>query len=201
MKTKIGSLLTVGLCLLALSAAAQSTNTPLPAPPQNAGTFFSSVADYFASFNTNLDESVFAARGKLWTGADSIQGGNVSLANSLGLSYNIYQPTNSAVRLGAESVTRNSGVAGTLVSEQIGPQINFVIHDTTITGYGDGLYNFDPASHVNKKGKTIKDNPLGAEIGLRLQKALTVHTFAGTGVGAQLPKPRQVFQVFAGFTF
>jgi hypothetical protein len=30
---------------------------------------------------------------------------------------------------------------------------------------------------------------------------LTDHTFAGTGIGARLPKNEQVFQVFAGFTF
>lgn len=197
MKTKLLILSLVSA--LGLSAPAQ-TNTP-PAPPENSGTFFSSVADYFSSFNTNLDDPVSASRGSLWTGADSIQGGKVSLANSLGLSYNVYQPSNAPVRFGFESVTRNSGVAGTLVSEQVGPRLSFIVHDTTITGYADPLYDFDPDTHVNAKGKTITDGAFKVEIGLRLQKQLTTHTFAGTGIGAQLPKAKQIFQVFAGFTF
>ncbi len=186
--------------------AQTSTNDPAPPattppPASGSGSFFSSVAGYFSSFNTNMDGSVAAARGSLWTGADSLQGGNVPLANSLGISYNLYQPSNSPVRIGIESVTRNSGVAGTLVSEQFGPNLKFIIHDVTLTAYADPLYDFAAQATKNAKGKTIAADRFGCEIGLRLQKQLTEHTFAGTGIGARLPKNEQVFQIFAGFTF
>jgi hypothetical protein len=210
MKPKLFFSLVLGFVLaLGSSALAQTPPVP-PAPTATApaasdapagGSFFNSVEGYFASFNTNLDASTSAARGSLWTGADSIQGGNVALANSLGLSYNLYQPSNSPVRIGFESVTRNSGVAGTLVSEQAGPELKFIIHDVTLTAYADGLYDFAAQDTKNAKGKTVSADRIGVEIGLRLQKQLTEHTFAGTGIGARLPKNQQVFQVFAGFTF
>lgn len=184
------------LAALTIPSAQAQTVTNQPT-----GNFFNSVTGYFTSFNTNLEASTAAARGSLWTGADSLQGGDVPLANSLGLSYNLYQPAASPVRLGFESVTRNSGVAGTIVSQQIGPNLKLIVHDVTITAYADPLYDFAATDTKNAKGKTVKADRIGCEIGLRLQKQLTEHTFAGTGVGARLPKNTQVFQVFAGFTF
>lgn len=163
--------------------------------------FFNSLGSYFTSFNTNLDSAVAESRGSLWTGADSLQGGNTPLANSLGLAYYLYAPTNSQARIGLESVTRNSGVAGTLVSEQAGFELGFIVHDVTICIYGDGLYDFQPETHLNKKGKKLTDSPFDGEIGLRIRKNLTEHTYIGTGIGAQLPQNRQVFSVFTGFTF
>jgi hypothetical protein len=214
MKPKFLSLLTVGLSLLTVPVLTSSAQTPpagsagvspaAPAPGNApaSGNFFNSVAGYFTAFNTNLDASTAAARGSLWTGADSLQGGDVPLANSLGLSYNVYTPgSNSPVRIGIESVTRNSGVAGTLVSEQFGPELKFIVHDVTLTAYADPLYDFAAQPTKNAKGKSVAADRFGVEIGLRLQKQLTDHTFAGTGIGARLPKNEQVFQVFAGFTF
>lgn len=214
MKTISRIVLVLGL-LLGLNARAQTTppapgTAAVPAAPATAtasapasGSFFDSVAGYFTSFNTNLDAPTAAARGSLWTGADSLQGnGTIPLANSLGLSYNIYQPATSPVRIGFESVTRNSGVAGTLVSEQIGPNLKLIVHDVTLTVYADPIYDFAATDTKNAKGKVVAHaDRIGAEIGLRLQKQLTEHTFAGTGIGARLPKNQQVFQVFAGFTF
>jgi len=160
----------------ALTSRAQSTNS--------VGSFFGTVQSYFTSFNTNLDTTFASERGSIWTGVDSIQGGSVALANCLGASYKVYKG------LSLESVTRNSGIAGTVVSEQSGLGLNFVIHDTKLTGYADFGYALGEA----------KDKLYG-ELGLRVQKALTEHTFAGVSVGAQLPANRQVFSAFAGFTF
>jgi len=192
MKTKLCTLVTVGLCLLGLNSIAQTAPPPATAPAASSdtGNFFTSVQSYFTSFDTNNDSTFATARGELATGVDSTQGG-VPLANSLRLSYNVYKPTNSAVQLSLESVTRNSGIAGTLVSEQFGLGVNFIIHDAKLTLYGDGGYNFNG----------VKSDKYFAEIGARAEKALTTHTFAGVGIGAQLPANRQVFQVFAGFTF
>lgn len=174
----------IGVALLA--ATVIHAQTPPPTPPN----FFGSVTGYFTSFNTNYDASVAAARMSLWTGADSLQGAGVPLANSLGLSYNIYAPTNSSLRLSIENVIRNSGVAGTIVSDQIGGGVGFIFHDTKFTAYADGGYDFI----------ATKDRFYG-EGGLRLQKNLTENTFAGIGIGVQFPQNRQIEQVFAGFSF
>jgi len=185
----------IGVAAMLATVSRAQTNSP-------DGNFFSSVTGYFTAFNTNLEADVFAARGQLWTGADSLQGnGTVPLANSLGLSYNVYQPATSPVRIGFESVTRNSGVAGTIVSEQIGPNLKLIIHDVTLTIAADPFYDFAVQDTKNAKGKTVHASRIGAEVDLRLQKQLTSHTFAGTGIGVQLPKNRQIFQVFAGFSF
>lgn len=170
-------IVTVGVTLLGSKAEGQSNATP-------AGSFFGTVQNYFTSFNTNLDATFATERGSLWTSFDSIQGGRVPLANSLGLSYNVFKA------ISAESVTRNSGIAGTVLSEQVGLGLNFIVHDTKLTGYADGGYAFSEPSQK-----------LYGEIGLRVVKALTEHTFAGVGIGLQVPANRQVLSASVGFTF
>ena len=167
-----------------------------PAPPANSGSFFQSVTGYFTSFNTNLDGTFLQEHGSIWTGVDSIQGGPVPLANSIGLSYDLYRPTNSAVRISVENVLRNSGVAGTVLSEGMGLGMSWVVHDTKLTAYLDGVYGVGGEA-ANAK---FMDR-LNAEIGLRVQKALTDHTFAGVGFAVQLPSNRQVLSATVGFTF
>ena len=174
MKRIIGK--TIGLiglaALIGFSAGAQTNSS-----------FFSSVQSYFTSFNTNLD-STFQSKAQLWVGADSIQGGISPMANSIGLSYSIWKAVS------VESVTRNAGVAGTVVSSQLGLGLSFVVHDAKITAYGDAGYAFaEPGQKFY------------GELGVRVQKALTEHTFALVGIAAQLPQNRQVLTVGAGFTF
>jgi hypothetical protein len=164
-----------------VTATAQSTNQP--------PSFFNTALSYFTSFNTNLDSTFADAKGSIWTGVDSMQGARTPLANALGLSYRVYD------LISLESVTRNAGVAGTVVSQQFGPSLNFIVHDAKLTLYTHAGYELDAPS-----GSKLKDKIFG-EIGVRVCKALTAHTFAGVGVGAQLPKNTQVFQAFAGITF
>lgn len=191
MKRKL--MLVAILGVSALSAVAQ-TNPPV-APPN----FFESIGGYFTSFNTNYLATFGEHKISLATGVDSLQGnGTVPLANSLRLSYNLIQPTinltnTTGLVLGLEEVTRNSGVAGTIVSQQAGFKAGFVVVDTEIDGYVDGGYNF--YNDVNTKQKIF------CEFGLRVQKALTLNTYAGVGLGEQVPINRQIGQVFAGFTF
>jgi hypothetical protein len=217
MKNKIKSLVTVAVIAagILLNAKAQtpppSSGTVSPpflvgpatdAPPvPTAGSFFGSVQSYFTSFNTNLDSTFSLERGEAWAGVDSIQGGAVPLANCFGLSYNVYSPTpaggtgpttGAPLQISVESITRNSGVAGIVVSQAGGVGLSFIVHDAKLTLYADGVYN------LTAKGG---DSKLCAEIGLRAKKALTEHTFAFIGVGAQLPKNAQVFSAGAGFTF
>lgn len=189
----------ITLLILVLSATAfvtrAQTSITNPPPPS----FFSSVGSYFTSFDTNYLVTFGSHRLTLAVGVDSLQGnGTVPLANSLRLSYNILQPTTSPTNttgliLGLEEVTRSSGVAGTIVSQQIGLQAGYVIVDTEVQGYIDGGYNF--FDDVNTKEKIF------CEFGIRIEKALSLNTFAGIGLGEQIPINRQVGEVFTGFTF
>jgi hypothetical protein len=115
------------------------------------------------------------------------------LANELGLDYKIWK------QVAVESVTRNSGIAGTLVSQQLGLNLSFVIVDTKLTLYGDGGYEFAdfPGAVVQPKTR----DRLYGEFGLRVAKALTLHTYTQIGIGVQLPKSAQVFMAAVGFTF
>jgi hypothetical protein len=164
------------------------TSAQTAPPPPNNSSFFSSVTGYFSSFDTNNDTTFSANKGSVWTGVDSIQGGTTTLANALGIDYKLFGP------VAVESVTRNSGIAGTLVSENIGFHLSFVVHDTELQLYASGGYDMETA--VRKTG-----DRLFGEFGLRVRKALTTHTYAGVGIGAQVPANRQVFQAFAGFVF
>jgi hypothetical protein len=177
------TLLAFLLLAMCVSAFAQ-TNPP---PPASAQSFFSSVQNYFTAFNTNLDDT-FQSRGNFWTGVDSIQGGDTPLANALGLSYTLYK------KIDAHSVTRTGGVAGGLISQQAGLGLSFVVHDARLTLYADAGYELEGAH------KSLSDRLYG-EVGVRASKALTEHTYAGVGIGGQFPANRQVFSVFAGFTF
>jgi len=182
----------IGVAILAATVThAQTTN----------GTFFNSLEGYFASFNTNLDSTFATERLEVATGVDSVQNGSVPLANSLRLSYAVYQPSNGVTQVSIENVVDNSGLAGTIVSEQAGIGFGFIVHDTKLTGYLDGLYDFNPQTSVNKKGKTVTDSAIGAEVGVRVEKAMTLHTFSGIGLGVVLPRNEQKFQAFTGFTF
>jgi hypothetical protein len=179
MKKITSILLALSVCLLVSTSKAQTSTPP------TAGSFPETVLNYFKTFNTNLDSTFGSSKGTIWTGVDSLQGAKVPLANNLGIAYDVVG------NLSLESGTRNGGVAGTIISEQFGLGYSFIVHDTKLTVYADGGYNFDALG---------KDRFYG-EIGLRVMKALTEHTFAGVGLGAQLPQNRQVFSVFAGFTF
>lgn len=176
-------LMLIGLITaLAVIGVNAQTNTPSQA-------FYRTVMDYFTTFDTN-STTFIEERGSVWTGVDSISESDVSLANSLGISYKLGKTA-----ISAESVLRNSGVAGTLVSEQVGIGLNFVVYDAKLTLYGDAGYDF-----LLKDVKRETDRLFG-EIGLRAQKAMTKRTYAGASFGVQVPESKQVFSVFAGFTY
>lgn len=168
-------LLSASILALALPARAQvETNMP-PIP-----SFFSSVGSYLTSFNTNLT-TFQAEKGSISAGMD--------YQNGLNISANLLIEYNAIGKISVESETRNASVAGTIVSQQIGAGLNFVIHDVKLTLYADGGYDF-----LDKK-------PF-AEIGSRIKKALTEHTYIGLGIGARISKqPAPVLTFFTGFTF
>jgi hypothetical protein len=156
--------------------------TNAPPLPTSQGSFINSAFGYFTSFNTNLDSTFATDTALLWTGVDSIQGAGVNLANSVGVSYKVWK----AVSL--ESETRTTGIAGVLLSQQLGANLGFTVHDARLLLYADVGYAID---------KSAKDKIYG-EIGVRVLKALTANTFAYIGVGAQLPSNVQVFSAGVG---
>ncbi len=175
-------LLSLSLIAFALAAKAQ-TNTPQ--------SFFGTVSSYFTTHNLELTNTFGAHKGEAWTSLDSIQGNgstSAKLADAIGLQYSVYD------HLSLENVLRTSGIAGTIVGDQFGLGINFVIIDTKLTLYGDAGYNLENSS------PKFKDNLFG-EIGVRAKKALTDNTFAGVGLGVRIPNASQVYQVMVGFTF
>ena len=193
--------LVLAAAALALPARAQlATNGPAGSPPQNQTGFFNSVVGYFSAFNTNLDSTFGANRGTVWTGVDSVQGGTQTLANTIGLSYDLWRTsaggssTNGAglgnIALSLETVCRNGGITGTVISTGAGAGLGFVVHDVRLTAYVDGAYYFPKGG-----------SQACVEFGLRAFKALSGHTFAGVGIGFQEPGARQIFSAFLGFTF
>lgn len=195
MKTKLSVLsrLCGTCCVLVLATAPLAkaqTSTNQPAP--SAGSFFNSLGSYFTSFNTNNTQAFGVNKFKLWTGAESIQGGVVPLVNVVGLSCDVYKPTNSTVSLALENEEFNSGVAGTAIGDEIGGGINFNVVDTELTVFAHGGYNF-----TKVKGQSAYD---GA-IGLRILKALTPNTYAGAEFSVIIPQNEQRIGALAGFSF
>jgi hypothetical protein len=194
------SLITVGIAAAGLPALGQTNSPPAPVVtvisnqmgqvtvPVDEGSFISTVLGYFTSFNTNL-AGTFTNKGMAWAGASSIVGGpsgEPSLVNELGASYAVFNAFD------AELVLRNANVAGTVDSLQGGVAYGLVMVDTRLAPYLDGGYDWN-----------LKK--MYAECGLRVQKALTTHTFAQVSYGVQVlgtkGSPPQVLGAAVGFTF
>ena len=173
-----------------------STNVPgfvVPPTPTNApptpGNFLQSVILYFSSPGTN---QTFQTNDTfdIWTGAEYVN--NLNTAATLGISWNAWHfapSTTGGMCLGVESQTRNAGIAGTILSQGIGVNIQKVWYDTKLEGFFEGEKNFA----INK---------YCGELGVRIFKALTPNTFAGFGIsefmfgGATSKVPNML--VFAG---
>ncbi len=178
-----------------VSVQAQTTNVP----PTGISDLGQTILGYFTSFNTNLDSTFGGTRADIWVGVSSIQNAPQNVQNDIGVSYDIWRPTpgtNVAVQcaVSLENVLRNSGVVGTLQSENFGVGFSFIIHDTKLTIYGDCAYDL-----WNTTAPT--GDRFYGEVGLRAKKALGSHFYSGVGLGAQFPKNAQVFSAFGGVTF
>lgn len=177
----------------AVNSHAQLTQPTTNQIPANEASFFNDVLNYFSSFNTNLDSTFGTHRGTFFTGVDAIQGGNNNLANTIGIQYEVWKAspsTNTASQIGIEleAVTRNSGLAGTILSQGGGVGLDFDIHDVRVNGYVDGVYQF-------------QTDKIGAEFGVRIFKAIGANTFMGVGIAEQIPGNHQIFSAFVGFVF
>jgi len=182
------------LCALPAKAQLFGTN----AVPVSSGGVIGDVLGYFTSFNTNLDDCFGAKDFTVWTGASSIQGGVNPLVNDIGLSYDLWRPTPAAgsatsTAISLESITRNSGVAGLLVSEQGGAGFSIILHDVRATAFLHGGYAF--------AGSASKSDRFFGEAGVRVFKALGHNFFAGVGLAARFPSSAQVLSAEGGVTF
>lgn len=176
-------------------ASAQTTNQP----PSGLTDFGNTVFGYFTSFNTNLDTTFRDNRFELWLGVDSVQGSTAPLQNSIGISYDVWRPTPATnattfTAIGIEDQIRNTGVAGTVETDQLGLNFSVVVHDVKLSGYLDGGYD------LTQNGVRFS-NRLFGEVGLRARKAIGPHFYMGVGVGAQFPRNSQVLSAFTGATF
>jgi hypothetical protein len=176
------------VCAAAVVAVAPClAQTAATNAPPSQGTFIQSVQTYFTVFNPSNSCCFTNSTLSFWVGADSVQGGAVPLANDIGGSFQFWKG------LSAEAVARNAGVAGALLSGQGGLGLNLVLVDVRVTPYLDGGYNVYRAAGSRAA-------PWFGEAGVRVQKALTAHTYGWVGVGAQLPQNAQVFSAGVGFT-
>lgn len=180
------------VALLALPAVAQTNS-----PPTGIADLGNTVMGYFTAFNTSLDSTFGASTFDLWTGVASVQNGDSPIENELGLSYDVWRSsaTNTvATRISLEDAIRDSGLAGSLISDQAGLGFSIVVHDVKLTAYLDGGYNFF------RTASKFEDRLFG-EVGIRAKKALGSHFYSGIGLGAQFPRNSRVFEAFVGATF
>lgn len=186
MKNTIVSL-TLAVALLTAGAFAASAQTATNQPPASPGSFFNTAESYFTTFNTNLDVTFGSTnyRGSVIIGADYVQ--SVNISSSLSLSYDLPFAWKG---VSAESTTRNAGIAGVILSQQCGVGYNIVVHDTKLTAFMEGGYDFNASKPY-------------VAIGARISKALTEHTFAGIGLeghfNGHVSTP--ILSIFTGFTF
>lgn len=152
--------------------------------------FFTQVTEWISSFNTNYDVAIAASKVRLWTGVDSVQGGNATLVNEIGVSYDAITKNK---LLSIEAVERNGGVAGTLISIQGGLSVNILIHDFELSLYVDGGKYMDGV--LNDKGKK---NEMFGEVGIRALKSLGPNTYTGVGLGTQFPTSHQLYMAYVG---
>lgn len=178
------SILAIIVSILAIAVGVQGQTTNQT--PQ--GTFFGSVKTYFTSFDTNSTTFGTNSTFDVWAGADYQN--NLNFANSIGIEYKV------GSLLSLESVTRNAGIAGTILSQQVGLGLNKTVYDTKLTGFIDGAYDFQLGRPYISPG-------------LRVKKALTDHTFAGIGIevpfyfkgGSSGRQVNPVVTLFTGFVF
>lgn len=182
MKKTIAVLLIASACLC---AQAQTNSNTSPTEQ----TFLQSFEGYFGSFNTN-NASTFGTNDTfdVWTGAEYVN--NQNTAASLGISWNAFKVSQETI--GLESVTRNAGINGVILSQSAGVNLQKVYVDTKFEAYVDGGYDFSLKKPV-------------AEVGARVFKALTANTYAGIGIGERFGSGQvssfPVLSVFAGFKF
>ena len=168
------------------SGRAQSLTSTNAVP--NPQTFFGSVGNYLASSNPNLP-----MRGQAEIALGMAYQAGVNIASDFSARYKLALATNSGVLF--ESVTRNAGINGVIVSEQAGV----------------GYYYLPPAtpdiefSAMLLGGYRLDTRSAAFTACLDVRKTLTANTFAGLRIGFEHDgsgsPDAPVLTAFTGFTF
>lgn len=119
-----------------LIASPQPIISPTNTAPDKEANIFSTwqiLQNWASSQDTNIDLSL--NRLELFTGLDYQNNVNVSVP--VGAWFKIYK------NLGGELLFRNAGVAGTVLSEQVGLNLNLYKYDIKVTGGIDGGWRND----------------------------------------------------------
>lgn len=148
------------LAIVALCCVAQAQTNSIP---QSIADVSGSVTKWVTSFDTNSTTFTGSSL-DLWTAANYQKGINTSM--ELGVAYDIWKPVS------VEAVFRNVGVGGDLVSYAGGIGYNIVKYDVKLTGYLDF-------------GNNQFDSRLFVELGARIKKSLTAHSYTFLGIGVQ----------------
>lgn len=189
MKLSVYSLLVAVSLGVSLASSAHAQSSSVFNSTNATGSFIQSFEGYFVSFNTNAAQAAQFenVRGTIWTGAEYQSGVNID--SVLGIEYEPW--TNKNLFIG--SVTRNAGIAGVIVSQEIDFGIHIKKFDTEIgLGVGGG---FDFAHHSGM-GDIFAD----------IKKSVTAHTFAGLRLTEMLnfhgsTPAVPIIGPVAGFTF
>lgn len=156
------------------------TLSPVPMAdiPTSDSSLLSTVQGFFTSF-TGLQTFQTNDVLDLWTGAEQVGGNNT--AATLGLSYNpSFSQFSTNIGLGFESETRAAGVGGTILSQNLGLNLQYKYKDIKFMAFGDGSYEL-----VRSSGAS----PFAGEFGVRVFKSLTDHTFTGPSISFRTSTP------------
>lgn len=153
-------LITTLAATAAFTAHAQPITNTVPASMPG---FFNSVADYFTTSNTNYD---LHSTAEITLGA--VYQAGINFGSDFGVRYKYDLGANTGLCL--ESVTRNAGVAGVIVSEQAGAGVYYIRHDLELSAGVDAGYRFD----VRHPALTLYAD---------VRKSLTENTYAGLRLG------------------
>lgn len=169
--------------LLAAVLTVATLTTTVQAQTTN---FFDSFAGYFTSFNTNLLTFQQNDRVDFRLGTANVN--NQNMRATFGASVNVWKG------LAIEADVHNASALGTIVAYEAGAGWSFVKWDTKLTAYLHVGYDVDAASAYVAPG-------------LRVQKALTDHTFAGIGISLdekfknRANRTGPTIGIFTGFVF
>jgi len=176
--------LAMGAALLPACAQSLAVTNATPNPQ----TFFGSVGNYLTGSNPGLP-----VRGRAEIGLGMAYQAGVNIASDFAARYKLALSTNAGVLF--ESVTRNAGINGVIVSEQVGA----------------GCYYVPPAtpdielSALLLGGYRLDNRSAAFTACLDARKSLTANTFAGLRIGFEHDgsgsPDAPVITVFTGFTF
>jgi len=180
--------LCASVAMIAGRASGQVPNLLTNAPST---TFFNSVGGYLTSSNPNQP-----VHGQVEVGLGAAYQSGVNVGADLDVRWKpSFTDISTNIGVGAESVTRNAGVAGTIVSEQIGGFLWYVpasTPDIELSAGANGGYSF------------YESGPAFSAY-LQALKMATLNTYLAGRIGVEEDRGRistaPVVTVYTGFTF